>query len=409
MGLSKLWVIAYRDLGRNRRRTILTMVGVALGLMLMIVMSGYLAGVLEGSLQSNIRLNTGHVQVRATSYEIEKLSLLWGDLVENVPGLLAQINAMPEVEAAAPVLWASGVLGTIQESVGLKVTGIDPLSSIHDPVREGMIAGNYLTPEGRGEILIGKRLADTMGIGVGQKVSLAVGNPDGAPEEGIFTIIGIFDTGIPSYDENTVFMPISQAQAFTRAGDRASAIIILLHRQEDAAKVAAAVQGPGITTLTWEDMNNLLLQTIQTSLGFYFILYAIVILVVAVVIANTLLMAVFERIREIGILSALGMRRRQIMVMFLFEAAILALVGIVIGILLGSAGVAYLANVGLYIGDATASVAGDIAIGSTLYAQFVPSEMVSLSFWMLMIILLVSLYPAWYAARLEPVKALQAV
>jgi len=409
MGLSKLWVIAYRDLGRNRRRTILTMVGVALGLMLMIIMSGYLAGVLEGSLDNNIRLNTGHVQVRASSFELEKLSLLWGDLVDNLPGLLMQLNAMPEVKGATPVLWASGVLGTIQESVGLKVTGIDPLSSIQDPIRDGMVAGSYLTPEGRGEILIGRRLADTMGIGVGQRVSLAVGNPDGAPEEGIFTIIGIYDTGIPSYDENTVFMPISQAQAFTRVGERASAIVVMLYRPEDAEKVAASIQAPGLSTLTWEEMNNILLQTIQTSLAFYFILYAIVILVVAVVIANTLLMSVFERTREIGILSALGMRKRQIMAMFVFEATILAMVGIMIGILLGSAGVAYLANVGLYIGDEIGSVADGVAIGSTLYARFVPSDMVALSFWLLAIILVVSMYPAWYAARLEPVKALQAV
>jgi len=128
-----------------------------------------------------------------------------------------------------------------------------------------------------------------------------------------------------------------------------------------------------------------------------------------VVIANTLLMSVFERTREIGILSALGMRKRQIMAMFVFEATILAMVGIMIGILLGSAGVAYLANVGLYIGDEIGSVADGVAIGSTLYARFVPSDMVALSFWLLAIILVVSMYPAWYAARLEPVKALQAV
>jgi ABC-type antimicrobial peptide transport system permease subunit len=125
-----------------------------------------------------------------------------------------------------------------------------------------------------------------------------------------------------------------------------------------------------------------------------------------VIIANTLLMAVFERTREMGILAALGMKRRQIMVLFLFEAAILALVGIVIGIVLGSLGVAYLANVGIDIGTAAAQSVEGIVFGTTMTGKFVPGEVISLSLWMLGIILLVSLYPAWYAARLEPVKAL---
>jgi ABC-type lipoprotein release transport system permease subunit len=409
MAFSKFWVIAFRDLGRNRRRTILTMIAVALGLGLLIVMSGFIAGALEGSLQNNIRLNTGHTQLRAESYEIEKLSLLWQDLIQNSDQLLAQANGMGEVQSATPVLWASGVLSTIQESVGLRVTGIVPEDSFYDPIREGMVTGTYLTAENRGQILIGKRLANSMGIGVGQKVSLAVGNPDGQPDEGIFTISGIFETGIPSYDENMAFMPLSQAQAFTQVGDRASAIVIMLHEQDEADNVAAALQVPGVTTFTWEDMNSVLLETIQTGMAFYYILYAIVILVVAVVIANTLLMAVFERTREMGILSALGMKGRQIMLMFLLEAVILALVGIAIGIVLGSAGVAYLANVGIPIGEASASLAEGIAVGSTMYGHFVPGEVIALSVAMLVIILLVSLYPAWFAARLEPIKALRTI
>lgn len=409
MALGKLWIIAFRDLGRNRRRTIFTMIAVALGLALLIVMSGFIAGVWEGSLQNNIRLNTGHVQIRAESYEIEKLSLLWGDLLENPSQLLAQVNGMSEVQAATPVLWASGVLSTIQETVGLRVTGIVPDSSIYDPIRQGIMVGKYLTPEGHGEILIGKRLAESMSIGVGQRVSLAVGNPDGKPVEGVFTVIGLFTTGVPSYDENTVFMSLSQAQAFTGTGDRASTIVIMLHNQEDADQVAAAIKSPGVSILTWKDMNMLVLQTIQTAFGFYYIMYAIVILVVAVVIANTLLMAVFERTREVGILAALGMKRRQVMLMFLFEAIILSLVGIAIGILLGSAGVAYLAKVGVFIGDATASMTEGFAMGSTMYGRFVPGDFFVLSVAMLVIIVLVSLYPAWYAARLEPVRALRAL
>ncbi|MFN2194876.1 MAG: ABC transporter permease [Anaerolineales bacterium] len=406
MAFGKLWVIAYRDLGRNRRRTVLTMIAVALGLAILILMSGFIGGVMDGSLRESIRLQTGHVQLRADSYEIEKMSLQWADLIDDSSALVAQAETMSAVQDATPVLWASGILSTIQETSGVQVTGIMPDGQFHQPIREGMVAGQYLTPDARGEILISKRLADIMDIGVGQRVSLAVGNDEGQPEEGVFTVRGLFYTGIAGYDERTVFMPLSQAQAFTGAGDRASAIVIMLHNPDDAAAVAAALQSPGITALTWEDMNAVLRQLAQTGMSFYYLMYGIVILVVAVIIANTLLMAVFERVREIGILAALGMKRRQIMGMFLLESASLALVGIVFGILLGSAAVAYLARVGIYIGEDVSAIASNIPITATMYTEFVPGDMVALSIAMLVVIVLASMYPAWFAARLQPVKAL---
>jgi ABC-type lipoprotein release transport system permease subunit len=405
MALGKLWVIAYRDLGRNRRRSVLTLLAVALGLALLIVWNGLISGGVEDALQNSIRLKTGHVQIRAASYQEEKLSLLSKDLLDNTDVLTARANAMSEVKAVAPVLWASGILSTIDESVGLQVYGIDTGSQLYTPIWQALVAGQFLTPDDRGGILIGKRLADSLGVGVGQKVNLAIVNADGQPDEGTFTIRGLFATGIPGYDENTVFMPLSKAQAFTRSGERASAIVITLHQQDDADEVAAALQGAGTAALTWRDLNELLLNALDTARGFYVMLDAIVMLVVAVIIANTLLMAVFERIREMGILAALGMKGRQILLMFLLEAFTLGLAGVLVGIALGSAGVAYLSRVGLYVGEIGAS-AENITYGTRMYAHFVPGDILSLSAWTLVITLLASLYPAWFAARMEPVEAL---
>jgi ABC-type lipoprotein release transport system permease subunit len=410
MALNKLWTIAYRDLLRNRRRSFFTALAVALGLALIIFMSGMIAGMLESSIQDSIRLNTGHVQIRAESYEEEKQSLLWRDLLDDTDVLLAQANGMSEVEAATQVLWASGVLSNIEESIGLQVKGIDPSSPIYDPVRQGMVAGEYLAPDDRRGILIGQRLADEMGVSGGQRVSLAAGNASGQAEEGIFIVRGLFATGFPGYDESTAFLPLSRAQSFMGTGERASAIVIRLHEQDDAEAVAAALAGPGLQTLDWRDLNSVLLTAIETGISFYYLMYGIIILIVAVIIANTLLMAVFERTREIGILSALGMKGRHIRLMILVEAATLALVGIAAGILLGTLLVLYISKTGIPIGDSSSQLMGDaMTFGTTMYTSFVPADILSLSAWMLAIVLLVSLYPAWYASRLEPVTALQAL
>ena len=408
MTLGKLWTIAYRDLGRNRRRTLFTLIAVALGLALLITLNGFIAGVWQDSIQNSIRLRTGHVQVRAAAYEEEKVSLKWEDLLTDADALAAQARGLSQVKAAAPVLWATSILQTANDSVGLRLYGIDPTSSLHEPIRDGLVAGEYLTPDDRSGILLGKRLADTLGLRVGQNVSLTVIDADGQPDEALFTVRGLYATGIPTYDDSAAFLPLAKAQAFTRAGNRASAVVILLHRQQDADAVAATLRSLGVAALTWEEMHQVLIQALETGLGFYVILDGIVMLVVAVIIANTLLMAVFERVREVGILAALGMKGRQILLMFLLQALILGLFGVLLGFGLGSAAVWYLATVGIDAGE-MASAAPEFAMGSTMYARFIPGTFASLSLWTLVIILLASLYPAWYAARLEPVRALHAV
>ena len=408
MAFGKLWVIAYRDLLRNRRRSLLTMLAVALGLALLIVLNGYIAGVLEDSLQNSIRLQTGHVQLRAQSYTEEKVSLQWQDLLDQPEDLATRASALPAVQAAAPVLWATGMLNTIDEASGVRVYGIDTTSALYTPIQNGIIAGAYLAADDRNGILIGQNLANSLGVGIDQKVSLTIVDADGAPIEGIFTVRGLFSTGIPSYDDSALFMPLDKAQAFTRTERHASAIMMLLHQQVDADAVAATLATPGITVLTWRDLNAILLQTMTTGMSFYIILDAIVMLIVAVLIANTLLMAVFERIREMGILAALGMKGSQIRTMFLLEATILGLVGIAVGLGIGCAGVAYLATAGIPVGD-MGKAADGIALGTVLYARFVPGTFAALSGATLIVILLASLYPAWFAARLEPVDALRSV
>jgi ABC-type lipoprotein release transport system permease subunit len=410
LSIGKLWMITYRDLGRNKRRSALTLVAVAMGVALLIVMSGLTEGAIAGSLENSIRLQTGHLQVREESYDEDKVSLEWEDLLNDPQGLAAQIRALEDVRVATPVLWANGMLTVRDESVGVQVFGIDPLSEAYAPIRDGLVAGDFLTPDDRGGILMGQRLAESLGLTTGQRIVLVVSTADQQPDEATFTIRGLYATGVASYDETRVFLPLSKAQAFTRTEERASAIFILLHRQEDADAIAAALQAPGLSVLTWRDLNRVFLQTTEASAIFLNMMNLVVLAVVAVVIANTLLMAVFERRREMGILAALGMKGRQILTMFVLEAGTLGMAGIILGILLGGLGVAYLARVGLPIGEAAAAgeASNMITYGNILYARFAPSAWAELSIASLIITLLASLYPAWLAARLEPIEALRA-
>mgnify|MGYP005845571589 CR=1 FL=1 len=408
MTFTKFWLMAYRDLGRNRRRSLFSLIAVALGLSLLILLHGYLAGVIGESLDNDVRLRTGHVQVRAPSYPEEKVSLQWKDLVPEAEMVAADLAAHPGVIAAAPTLWATAILNTRDESVGLRLQGIWPDSALYAPIRDALVGGDYLTSDDRGGILMGKRLADSLGLTVGDSVSLSVINADGQPDEAIFAIRGLFASGVPTFDESTLLMPLARAQALTRTERRASAVVLLLPHQDHAPAMAEQLRAAGYHALSWRDLNQVLLQTLEWVFSFYYVLDMIVMAIVAIIIANTLLMAVFERFREVGILGALGMKGRQIMAMFLIEALLLGIGGVIVGVVLGSAGVAYFATNGLNLGDEVASAAGAVALGSTVHFRFVPDVIAGLSLAILGIILVASLYPAWFAARQEPAVALRA-
>ncbi len=405
--MRQLLKIAYRDLIRNRRRSLLTLVAIAVGVSLLVFMSGFIQGAIADSVENNIRLQTGHLKIRAESYDEDKVSLAWEDLLDNPEELAARVNALDGVEAASPVLWASGIVSTREESVGVRVFGIDPLSDVHARIRDGLAAGEYLQPDDRSGLLLGQRLAESLGVAVGDQISLLVNTADEAPDEAIFTIRGLYATGVPVYDDTTVFLPLSKAQAFTHTEGRASMILVLLKDRELADGLAAALRAPGYTVLTWSEMNQVILQAIQAGMGMLYIMYLVVLMVVAVVIANTLLMSVFERIREMGILSALGMKGREILFMFLVEAGILGGVGVILGVILGSLGVFYLSKVGLHIGEMATMTTVSAAYGSTIYARFAPAETGAVAIAAMIIILLASLYPARFAARLQPVDALR--
>jgi ABC-type lipoprotein release transport system permease subunit len=269
-----------------------------------------------------------------------------------------------------------------------------------------VIAGDFLTGEDREGILIGKPLAERFGLAAGDRVNLLINTSNGDVDEQPFTIRGIYTTNVFPYDENTVFMPLAKAQAFAAAENHASLIFVLLHEQEQTEPVAAALTSSKYQIVSWRDLNELSVQFEQFAGAYMVILYLIILGITATVVTNTLVMAVYERTREIGILAAIGMKGRRIMSAFLTEAALLATGGVIGGLILGGLITAYIGSVGMVI-PATQGVSG-ILIGDKIYPYVTSADVISLTMTAYIITLIASLYPAILAARMEPVEALHA-
>lgn len=401
--MSQTFKLAFRNIGRNKTRSLLSALAVAVGMALLLLMAAVMEGEMRGAMQNSIRLQSGHLQIRPASYDENKISLKWEDLIENPDQVVEKVKSLPQVTAATPRLIASAILTLRDESKGVQILGIDPASAANDPFRIGLLDGQYIQADDREGLLIGQTLADKLNLEVNDKVNLLMTTSNGDVDEQLFTVRGIYSTRIPSYDENTVLMPLPKAQSFTATENHASTIFILLQNQEQAEPVAQALNTSNLKVLTWREQNVLITQ-FEDFAGIALIFFYLIVLgITATVVTNTLVMAVFERTREIGILAAIGMKARGIMAQFLTEAALLATGGVIGGLLIGGALVAYFTVYGIYIGDY--GVTG-LLFEDHIYAHLTLENTLSLTIVTYLITLIASLYPARLAARLEPVEAL---
>lgn len=400
-----LFKMAYRDLGRNRRRSFFSSLALGMGLALLLLMAAVIEGEMRGAMDSTIKLNSGDLQVHAKSYNENKTSLAWEDLVQNPDQVAAQIASLAPVKVATPRLFASGIVSVGDESMGVSIIGIEPSSPANAPYQNGLISGQFLTADDREGILIGLPLAQKLGLKPGDQVNLLANTSNGNVDQQLFTVRGVYTTKISAYDEGTIFMPLAKAQALTQTENHASTIFVLLNNRDDTTVVVNALKTSDYQIVTWQQANELILQTEQFAGAYMVVLYLIVLGITATVIVNTLVMAVFERTREIGIFAAIGMKSGRIMAMFFAESGLLAIGGIFMGLILGGMLVYYATVYGFYIGNM--GITG-ILLGDTIYAHLTVSDTITLSITAFVVSLLAALYPALLAARLEPVEALRA-
>ncbi len=403
--LIQLFKMAFRDLGRNRRRTFFSALAVGMGLALLMLMASVINGEMGNAIESAISLQSGHIQVRAAGYDENKSSLKWEDLVPNPEQVAGKIAALPQVKAATPRLFASGFISTGDESAGVRIFGIDPQSPASDPYRQGVISGDFLTPDDRDGLLIGNPIADKLHLKTGDQVSLSVNTSNGNVDEQTFTVRGIYTTNTYGFDNATIFLPLAKAQAITQTENHASTIFVLLKDTADTDSVAKALKGTNLEVKTWTQMNSLIVDTETMARSYISFFYLIILAITASVIINTQIMSVYERTREIGILSAIGMRGSRIMTLFLSESFLLAVGGALLGLFLGWLSV-YLFNIkGFYIGNMGLS---GILIGNTIYAKLTMADTINVTIMTFVVTLLAGLYPAMMASRMEPVEALRA-
>lgn len=376
---------------------------------MMIMVNGIITGMLDKTIANSVELETGHIKVYPNGY-YEKSDLLPLDMhIKEYTTVTTVIQSVNGVLTAAPRIRAGGMLQYGEETIRVIINGIDPDndSTIRDlPSR--IVQGEYLT-DGTA-IIIGEQLAERLDLTVTDEVLLTCVAADGTPRSVACTIKGVYYTGFLSYDSSMVFLPLSQAKTLVNL-DGATEIVVMVDNpgkiEGTTAAIASVLQDKGYdhTVYHWEELAPELAQFAEMEKSMSFLFLSIVVIVAAIGILNTMLMAVYERVKEVGVMAAFGYKPRNILVLFVLEGFIIGVVGAVLGGIAGIGINAYLSRAGLEFTGA------DVVefMETRIYTRLSVADVVYPFLFAIAIALVAALYPAYKASKLEPVEALRHV
>lgn len=404
--LTLSWM-AWRNVRRNRRRTLITVAAVSLGLTLMVFMNGLIVGSSVDILHNIVRLGDGHLALQAKGEKERSWIARFDD--REASELVSQLQMMPLVKAVSPRLRFFGLLASKKASENVEIRGIDPNLDRDINTFVFQASSPYLDEADRDQILIGSSLSQKLEVEVGARLNLFLFQSDGKTSVIPLTVKSVYDTGFSEYDKTHAFVTLKLAQKLLFRGITDVAIILEDPEQADSlAQHLASLDyiSTPYEAITWQKSNQALLDTLAAKDYFMALLGAIIVLIAAFGVLNTMLMSVYERTREIGVIMALGMKARDILALFLFEGLYVGIMGGLLGSLLGFALTKYYEINGLTL-YGEASQISNIPIGNTIYPTVEFRAMLIYFLFICGISLLASLYPAFMAARRQPAEALR--
>ncbi len=408
-----LWFsLGWRSIWRHRRRTLISMSAVGLGLFLAIVYVGLSDGMIKDATDRMDRTGLGHVQIHAPGFREER------DVAIQIaqPAALLDRLTFPEGTKVSVRVLASGLLTTAWGSRGALVMGVDPVAEagVAASIRD-IVEGEALEPGDRRGILVGVKMAQRLKLKVGGKLVMTAQRPDGELGSHLFRVRGIFGGVSAALSSTTVYVSIEAAREMLGIGDAAHEVVVFLADSKQAEPLVAALRveaGDGVEILSlgeflplWKEMERMMEAVIYAIIMVVYILVGLGIL-------NVLLMSVLERTREFGMMMAIGTPPARIIGQVLGEGAWIATFAVIGGLILGLAVNAYGEAYGLLDYSEEFGAAYEmsgVAFDSKMRSLFsIPRALQTAAIvWVLTV--LVAVYPAWRVSRLRPADALRKV
>jgi len=407
--------LAWRNIWRNKRRTLITAFSIGFGIMLSVTFTGSGDYTYTNMIDMGASMGMGHVTVEPVGYHL-KPSL--DKRLTATAKLQQEILALPGVSGASVRITGQAMFASARKSVGGAFIAIDPAFETPDNnlLMRSLLEGSvFSNKSGRG-MVIGSKLAKKLHVKIGKKIVYTTTDVHGEIVSDIARITGIFTTGIDMVDGMLALLPIGTVQqTLSYAPDQATLIAVLIKDQRHAElmrdEIAALPEAKDVAVLTWKKSQPDLAGVIAFDKAGNYISQFLVGLLIAVGILNTMLMSVLERKREFGVMVAVGMSPGTLFRLVMAESFWLAIIGLVLGIIITAPWYYFLYNTGI---DLSGTVGSDFSYGGVLVdptfkVRLFKESIVAILGGVFMLALLAGLYPAWRAGRVVPVESLKTI
>lgn len=400
--------ISWRNIWRNKRRSLLTLGMLIVGLALFIFSWSFGDGFHDEMIRNVVQSEMAHIQIHAKGFlnnPVLKTRITDPTRIEKI------VSQNKEIKSFAPRLKAQALASTAYSSSNVAIIGIEPqLEKKVTVIQDKLVKGHYLDPNNGHEAMIGAKLAKKLEIDLGDKIIIMGQSFNGELKAIALKVVGLYYTSDESLDKYTVFMSLKDGQDFFVMDKSINEIAIMVKNESHIDSVVKELKNefndPSFEVLSWRKANPGLVQFIEVDNWGLYIMIFIIAVMIGLEVYNTLLMSILERTREFGVMLAMGTKPGQIVIIVLFEALLMGLTMIVVGATIGGLSAFYFVVHPM-----------DFSFVSSGMEMFSISKLIpfSLGWWhityssliMLALVLLAAIYPARKAAGLKPVDAIR--
>lgn len=402
--MKMLFQLAWRNIWRHPARSGVLLAAVTAGLWAGVVTVGTMNGMLNQRVDYLIESEITHVQIHHPEYRTERRP---GDYIPHSEAIKTWLNDHEMVKSWSPRVLAEGMLQSPVKSSGVRIRGLNTESENRTTTfHENLADGEYLPDSLRNPVMIGEAMAEEHNLQIGNRVVLTFEDISGDLTSAAFNISGLFRSASADYDRMTVLVKDSDFIPLLGDDNITHEIAVLLYDADNARVMADALNErfEGIEARTWTEVSPELSTIIQLGGLMLYIVTIVIMAALAFGILNTMLMALFERMREIGMLMSIGMSRFRIFMMIVFEAVMLTLAGAGAGLLLAGLSVGYLSERGINFSQFAEGIA-EIGWDPIVYPVLTTNEYLVILTVVIVITLAAALYPAIKAIRINPLEA----
>ncbi len=403
--------LAWRNIWRHKRRTIILVISVGFTMAMMMMYDGLVDGFQDAIYTNAIRVLGGNIQVHAEGYraKVEQMPIL---PLQNEQEVIKAAKAQPQVVSAVRRITTGGMATNHEGAFAVTILGIEPETETDFSLVPGKTnEGRFLKSDDRDAIVIGKGLAVAMDASIGDQITLVGKATHQQMRKRTMTITGIYDLGMRDIEKRTVYISLAEAQDLYGLSGQITEVAISIKQLGKEQPVVSSIEKTvgGVEVNSWQTNYPDLESALSTKSGVMNIFSIILLIIAGIGIMNLLLMAIFERTREIGVLGALGLKPNQISILFLLEGAMMGLVGAVAGVALGLAVNLLLGKVGFDYSQFASMTDYTALISGRVYSTLGVGKLVSRLITVIIISILASFYPAHEASLNDPAVSLHTV